>query len=100
MIHYFPLRLLRIISRKFIGNHLPMKAAALTFSIIQSMVPILALSTSIFKSLGNDQQLKLGINHLIDQWEPIHQTENPKKRFSPQDLTEHPRFFIKQYIKF
>ena len=63
--------LLRILYREFFLHHIPMRAAALTFSIILSMVPILALSTSIVKGLGNDQQLKTGIIHLIDQWEPI-----------------------------
>ncbi|MBM9614308.1 YihY/virulence factor BrkB family protein [Desulfobulbus rhabdoformis] len=63
--------LLRILYREFFLHHIPMRAAALTFSIILSMVPILALSTSIVKGLGNDQQLKTGISHLIDQWEPI-----------------------------
>ncbi len=67
----FPIRLLRIMYREFFGNHLPMRAGALTFSIILSLVPILALSSSLLKGLGNDQQLKTGIVHLIDQWEPV-----------------------------
>jgi len=65
--------LVRILYDEFLASHLPMRAAALTFSILLSMVPILALSTSLFKALGNDQQLKTGIISLIDQWEPIAQ---------------------------
>ena len=62
-----------------------MRAAALTFSILLSMVPILALSTSIFKGLGNDQQLKTGIIHLIDQWEPVAPTTAHEQQPAPQE---------------
>jgi len=64
-----------------------MRAAALTFSILLSMVPILALSTSLFKGLGNDQQLKTGIIHLIDQWEPIDQTALQEQPYSRQEFS-------------
>lgn len=64
-----------------------MRAAALTFSILLSMVPILALSTSIFKGLGNDQHLKTGIIHLIDQWEPIAQSTHQGLQTEPQEFS-------------
>lgn len=56
--------------QEFFRTHLAIRASALTFSIILSLVPILALTTSILKGLGNDEQLKITIIRFIDQWEP------------------------------
>jgi len=63
-------RLLLIMHQEFIRTHLALRAAALTYSILLSLVPILALSTSILKGLGNDEQLKTTIVRFIYQWEP------------------------------
>nr|WP_320011414.1 YihY/virulence factor BrkB family protein [uncultured Desulfobulbus sp.] len=96
--------LLRILYREFFLHHIPMRAAALTFSIILSMVPILALSTSIVKGLGNDQQLKTGINHLIDQWEPIVVQQNPSSSeddsasIPPEAVLHRATAFIFNYV--
>jgi membrane protein len=51
-------------------THLAIRASALTYSIILSLVPILALSTSILKGMGNDEQLKLAAVRFIEQLEP------------------------------
>jgi membrane protein len=64
------LRLLLIMHQELVRTHLALRASALTFSIILSLVPILALSASILKGLGNDDQLKTAVVKFIDQWEP------------------------------
>ncbi|WP_306549667.1 YihY/virulence factor BrkB family protein [Desulfobulbus sp.] len=66
----FCVRLLLIMRQEFFRTHLALRASALTYSIILSLVPILALSTSILKGLGNDEQLKTAVVKFIDQWEP------------------------------
>ena len=63
-------RLLLIMHQELVRTHLALRASALTFSIILSLVPILALSASILKGLGNDAQLKTAVVKFIDQWEP------------------------------
>jgi len=63
-------RIFFIMYREFFRTHLAIRASALTFSIILSLIPILALSTSILKGLGSDQQLKLAAIRIIEQLEP------------------------------
>ena len=64
------LRILAIMYQEFFRTHLAIRASALTYTIILSLVPILALSTAILKGLGNDEQLKLAATRFIEQLEP------------------------------
>ncbi len=64
------LRILLIMYREFFRTHLAIRASALTYTIILSLIPILALSTSILKGLGSDEQLKLASIRIIEQIEP------------------------------
>ena len=64
------LRILFIMYQEFFRTHLAIRASALTYTIVLSLVPILALSTSILKGLGNDEQLKLAAFRFIEQLEP------------------------------
>jgi membrane protein len=64
------LRIVLIMYQEFFRTHLAIRASALTYSIVLSLVPILALSTSILKGLGNDEQLKLAATRFIEQLEP------------------------------
>lgn len=63
------LRILLIMGHEFKQTHLAIRAASLTYAILLSLVPILALSTSILKGLGNDEQLKQAAIRFIDQLE-------------------------------
>ncbi|GAB4341149.1 MAG: YihY/virulence factor BrkB family protein [Desulfobulbaceae bacterium] len=47
-----------------------LRASALTYSIVLSMVPVLAMSTAVLKGLGSDNQLKVAAYRFIDQLEP------------------------------
>ncbi len=64
------LRILLIMGHEFIGSNISLRAAALTFSVVLSMVPLLAMSTAILKGLGNGQQMRIAAYHLIDQLDP------------------------------
>jgi membrane protein len=70
-VHFFriSLRIFLIMYEEFFRNHLAMRASALTYAILLSLIPILALSTSILKGLGNDEQLKQAAIRFIDQLE-------------------------------
>ncbi len=45
-------------AREFNRNELALRAAALTFTVMLSLVPILAMSTAVVKGLGGSDQLK------------------------------------------
>lgn len=63
---------------EFFRTHLAIRASALTYAILLSLIPILALSTSILKGLGNDEQLKQAAIRFIDQLEaPVLPKEVP-----------------------
>lgn len=80
-------RILLIMYAEFFRTHITIRASALTFSIILSLVPMLALSTSILKGLGNDDRLRQAIVRLIDQLEP---SIIAKRQSAPEPQTTAP----------
>jgi membrane protein len=54
----FVVRLILITTAEFANNALSLRAAALTYTVLLSLVPILALSTALMKGLGGDDQLR------------------------------------------
>ncbi len=73
-------RIILIVLHIFFKTHLSLRASALTYSIILSLVPMLAMSTAILKGLGSDNDLKIAAYRLIDQivptgptltWKPV-----------------------------
>lgn len=63
-------RILLILLHVFFKTNISLRASALTFSIILSLVPMLAMSTAILKGLGSDNELKIAAYQLIDQIDP------------------------------
>ena len=51
-------RLILITAAEFSGNTLSLRSAALTYTVLLSLVPILAMSTALVKGLGGDNQLR------------------------------------------
>ncbi|RUM38621.1 MAG: YihY/virulence factor BrkB family protein [Desulfobulbus sp.] len=68
------LRVLIILVQEFFSTHITLRASALTFTIILSLVPLLAMSTAILKGLGSDDQLQTFAYRLIDQLDPQQET--------------------------
>jgi membrane protein len=64
------LRVVFIVTHEFSETEISLRAAALTYTIVLSMVPLLALSTALFKGMGGGDQLKTAAYRLIDQLEP------------------------------
>lgn len=52
------LRIVVLTCQEFRRNDLSLRSAALTFTILLSLVPILAMSTAVVKGLGGDNHLK------------------------------------------
>ena len=63
-------RTILIVFHIFFKTSLSLRASALTYSIILSLVPMLAMSTAILKGLGSDNDLKIAAYRLIDQIVP------------------------------
>ncbi len=60
------------------NNALTLRANALTYIIILSMVPVMALGTAVLKGLGAEKQMKQAIYRLVEQFEnPGGKEENP-----------------------
>ena len=63
------LRILIIFFRESYRDALALRASALTFTVILSLVPMLALGTAVLKGLGAGGQVKLAAHRLVDRLE-------------------------------
>ncbi|MDH5297530.1 MAG: YihY/virulence factor BrkB family protein, partial [Desulfobulbaceae bacterium] len=63
-------RIVAIFLREFERDAIPLRASALTFTIILSMVPMLALSTAVLKGFGAGGQMRKAAHNLINTMEP------------------------------
>ena len=61
------LRSIIIIFREFKNDRIPLRSGALTFTIVLSMVPTLALATAVLKGLGAGDQMREAAYRFIDQ---------------------------------
>lgn len=99
-------RILLIMGHEFKQTHLAIRAASLTYAILLSLVPILALSTAILKGLGNDEHLKQAAIRLIDQlekpdWQQVQApiaTIEPAEATAPPDSTAHSTVATPPYL--
>ena len=62
-------RIVMITVREFQLNNLSLRSGALTYTILLSMVPMLAMSTAVVKGLGGGNQLKEVVYKYIDTLE-------------------------------
>ena len=83
---FFPLawchklfRVILITSREFQLNNLSLRSGALTYAILLSMVPMLAMSTAVIKGLGGGNQLREVVYRYIETLEqaPVINIEIP-----------------------
>lgn len=86
------LRILLIMGHEFNGSNISLRASALTFSVVLSMVPLLAMSTAILKGLGNGNQMRIAAYRLIDQLDPDAAAkaaqQQEQQNENAEDLTE------------
>jgi membrane protein len=79
-LHSF-VRIILITAKEFNSNELNIRASALTYTIILSMVPMLAMSTAVVKGLGGGDELRQVVYSYIDTLEqttPLTQVAIPK----------------------
>ncbi len=68
-------------------NALTLRASALTYIIILSMVPLLALSTAVLKGLGAGKEVKRTVYQLIERLDEMTSTNPQEPKKSP--FTQH-----------
>jgi membrane protein len=73
-------RVLLISIRGFHRNELALRAGALTYTILLSLVPLLAMSTSVVKGLGADDHLRQVVYDYIDTLDKTAATPAPSAR--------------------
>lgn len=61
------LRVLVICRLELAGNFLAIRASALTFAVLLSLVPALAISTALYKGFGGEDQLRLAAHRYLDE---------------------------------
>lgn len=61
------LRIIFIFCREFQRDNIPLRASALTFTIVLSLVPILALGTAVLKGLGSGDEMRQAAYRFLDQ---------------------------------
>ncbi|MDP6525803.1 MAG: YhjD/YihY/BrkB family envelope integrity protein [Kiritimatiellia bacterium] len=62
------LRILHLVFRGFLEDECPLHAAALTFSTIMAIVPIMALSLALARGFGNETAAKETIRDAVSDW--------------------------------
>ncbi len=63
------LRIFVIFIKEFQRDNIPLRSCALTFTIVLSLVPTLALGTAVLKGLGAGDQMREAAYHFIDSLE-------------------------------
>ncbi len=63
------LRIVWIFCREFNRDNIPLRSSALTFTIVLSLVPTLALGTAVLKGLGAGDQMRQTAYRFIEQME-------------------------------
>ncbi|NOX80587.1 MAG: YihY/virulence factor BrkB family protein [Deltaproteobacteria bacterium] len=63
-------RILLIIIHEFTEAAITLRASALTYTIILSMVPMLAMGTAVLKGMGSGNRLRVAAYRLLDQLGP------------------------------
>ncbi|HIJ77718.1 MAG: YihY/virulence factor BrkB family protein [Desulfobulbaceae bacterium] len=78
-----------IFFKEFDKDRITLRASALTFTIILSLVPTLALGTAVLKGLGAGNQARQAAYRLIDQLE-IKNKVSPNETYTSEEQAEPP----------
>jgi membrane protein len=104
-------RLILITAAEFSSNALSLRSAALTYTVLLSLVPILAMSTALVKGLGGDNQLrKVAYSYIQTLTDKSGETINQTKIATPPidislqkhgaNLTDHLRAAVDQLFDY
>ncbi|RLB02466.1 MAG: YihY/virulence factor BrkB family protein [Deltaproteobacteria bacterium] len=91
---WMALRVLFIVYREFKQDAITMRASALTYMVVLSIIPVLALSTAVLKGLGAGDQMRQAAYKVLQRLEEVERGEVPPQQGAPSDrktLTDHLR---------
>lgn len=104
------IRLLRVIIitfKEFQANSLSLRASALTYTILLSLVPILAMSTAVIKGLGGGDELRQVAYNYVSTLEhtssfitPLPQAEDGESPQNKAEITAHLRTAVDQIFDY
>ena len=77
------LRIHLIVLQEFRRDFITLRASALTYTVVLSMVPTLALGTAVLKGLGAGDQMRQAAYRLIDQLEPSGESQRQQSTHVP-----------------
>jgi len=69
LVFHAAIRIVFILILEFRRDSIPLRASALTFTVMLSMVPMLALGTAVLKGLGAGDQMREAAYRIIDQFD-------------------------------
>lgn len=78
------LRIIFIVVRESRNDRVTLRASALTFTVVLSLVPMLALGTAVLKGLGAGDQMRLAAYSFIEQFD----SGSPEVGDSPADTPQ------------
>lgn len=99
------LRLLLITVRQFKSNDLSLRSSALTYAILLSMVPMLAMSTAVVKGLGGGDQLREAAYSYLETLEKVNKSTDhtevvPQQESNlPEDATKAPQTNLTDHLR-
>ncbi len=89
------IRVILICVQEFFKNRLSLRSSALTYTIMLSLVPMLAMSTAIVKGLGGGDHLKEVVYTYLETLEPSSNTVGtevlPSQEIQSQDISPAPK---------
>jgi membrane protein len=77
------MRTLLICRAEIAGNFLSIRASALTFTVLLSLVPVLAISTALYKGLGGEDQLRVAAHRYLDELDSQSKDQNQAEANNP-----------------
>ncbi len=82
------LRVLLITVKEYKNNELSLRASALTYTILLSLVPMLAMSTAVVKGLGGGDQLRKAVYSYVETLEQGSGAQTTIQEIQEQKTTE------------
>ena len=82
-------RIIFIVIRESQNDRVTLRASALTFTVVLSLVPMLALGTAVLKGLGAGDQMRQAAYSLIEQFDAeLSETDVTANEIAEQDVKE------------
>lgn len=93
------LRVIVIMLHEAVQTKLTIRASALTYTVILSMVPILAMSTAVLKGMGSGDQMRVAAERFITQLEPASSPPASSSTSEAVDAGDQPATSLSSHLR-